>query len=214
VVPGLLLAALLGSPAWAQTRVATVDMRQLFEGYYKTTQARGVLDGEASDMEKDHAKMVEEWKKQKADYQAALASANDQAVSGGERERREKLAEDQLKQLKKSEAGLAEFERSAQSTYKDQTNRVKDKVVEEIRAVVETKARSAGYNLVLDASAIGLVLEASAIGANGVPVFPYYNNTDNDLTQVVLAELNASAPLEPAKTPEKRAEKKADKKQP
>ncbi|HXP61513.1 MAG TPA: OmpH family outer membrane protein [Dongiaceae bacterium] len=205
VVPGLLLAALLGSPAWAQPRVATVDMRKLFEDYYKTKEARAVLDGEATDMAKEHAKMVEDWKKQKEDYQTALASANDQGVSAGERERGKKLAEDKLKQIKKTEAALAEYERSAQSTYKDQTDRVRGKVVEEIRAVLEAKARAAGYTLVFD---------ASAIGPNGVPVFLCYHSTDDDLTQAVLEELNAPAPREPAKAPEKRPEKKADKKKP
>ena len=205
VVPGLLLAALLGSPAWAQSRVATVDMRQLFEDYYKTKEGRAVLDGEATDMAKEHAKMVEDWKKQKEDYQTALANANDQGVSADERERRRKIAEDKLKQIKKSEAALAEYERSAQSTYKDQTDRVKGELVEAIRAVIEAKARAAGYTLVFD---------ASAISPNGVPVFLYYHSTDDDLTQAVLEELNASAPREPAKAPEKRPEKKADQKKP
>jgi outer membrane protein len=205
VVPGLLLAVLLASPAWAQPRVATVDMRKLFDDYYKTKEARAVLDGEATDMAKEHAKMVEDWKKQKEDYQTALANANDQGVSADERERRRKIAEDKLKQIKKSEAALAEYERSAQSTYKDQTDRVRDKVVEEIRAVIDAKARAAGYTLVFD---------ASAISPNGVPVFLFYHSTDDDLTQAVLEELNASAPREPAKAPEKRPEKKADKKKP
>ena len=205
VVAGLLLAALLGGPAWAQSRVATVDMRQLFEDYYKTKEARAVLDGEATDMAKEHAKMVEDWKKQKEDYQTALANANDQAVSADERERRGKLAEDKLKEIKKTEAALAEYERTAQSTYKDQTDRVKGKLVEEIRAVIEAKATVAGYTLVFD---------ASAIGPNGVPVFPYFHSTDDDLTQAVLEGLNAAAPREAAKAPENRPERKAGQKNP
>jgi Skp family chaperone for outer membrane proteins len=205
VVPGLLLVALLGSPAWAQTRIATVDMRKLFDDYYKTKAARAVLDAQKADMEKEHANMVEDWKKQKDDYQTTLASASDQAVSTDEREKRKKLAEDKLKQVKKSEEGLVDYERSAQSTYQDQISRVHDKVIEEIRSVLEAKARSAGYALVLD---------VAAVGANGIPIVLYHNNTDSDLTQAILEQLNATAPPEAAKAPEKQPEKKTDKKRP
>ncbi len=200
VVPGLLLVALAGSPAWAQTRIATVDMRKLFDDYHKTKEAKTVLDAQKADMEKDHAKMVEDWKKLKEDYQTTLAGANDQAVSPDEREKRKKLAEDKLKQVKKSEEGLSDYERSAQSTYEDQIRRVHNKVIEEIRAVLEAKARAAGYTLVLD---------VAAIAANGIPVILYHSNNDNDLTQAILDQLN---PPEAAKTPEKPPEKKTGKK--
>ena len=205
VIPGLLLAALLGSPAWAQPRIATVDMRKLFDDYYKTIQAKAALEVEKADMEKEHAKMVEEWKKQKEDYQITLTSASDQAVSSDERERRKKLAEDKLKQVKKSEDGLVVYEKEAYSTYQDKVNRVHDKVLEEIRSVLDAKARASGYTLVLD---------LAAIGANGIPIVLYHNNTDNDLTQATLGQLNAAAPREPAKTAGKPPEKKAERKKP
>jgi outer membrane protein len=201
----LVLAALLGSPARAQTRIATVDMPKLFDDYYKTKQAKAVLDVLKTDKEKEHANMVDEWKKQKADYQTTLASANDQAVSADEREKRKKLAEDKLTQVKRSESELDRYEREARSTYQDQSDRVKAKVIEEIRSVIEAKARSAGYTLVLD---------VAALGANGIPVVLYHNNSDSDLTQAILDQLNAAAPLEAAKTPEKPPEKETDKKKP
>jgi Skp family chaperone for outer membrane proteins len=201
----LLLAALLGSPAWAQNRIATVDMRKLFDDYHKTKAARAQLDERKADMEKEHANMVEDWKKIKEDYQTTLAASNDQAVSADEREKRKKLAEDKLKQLKKSEDGLVDYERTAQSTYQDQLNRVKEKVIEEIRSVLEAKARSAGYTLVLD---------VAAIGANGIPVVLYHSDNEDDLTQATLEQLNAAAPPEAPKTPEKQPEKKTGKKKP
>ena len=106
VVPGLLLVALLGSPAWAQTRIATVDMTKLFDGYYRTKQARAALDERKAGIEKEHANMLEDLQKLKEQYRTTLAGANDQAVSPGERDTRRKLSEDKLKELKKSEDNL------------------------------------------------------------------------------------------------------------
>jgi len=205
VVPGLLLVALLGSPAWAQTRIATVDMTKLFDGYYRTKQARAALDERKAGIEKEHANMLEDLQKLKEQYRTTLAGANDQAVSPGERDTRRKLSEDKLKELKKSEDNLLDYERSAQSTYNDQKSRVMEKVFEEIRSVLQAKARSDGYALVLD---------VAAIGPNGTPVVLYHNDKDNDLTQAILDQLNAAAPSEDAIAPEKQTGKKGAKAKP
>ncbi|MGO8675056.1 MAG: OmpH family outer membrane protein [Limisphaerales bacterium] len=205
VVPGLLLVALMGSPAWAQTRIATVDMTRLFDGYYKTKQARAALDERKAGIEKEHANMLEDLQKLKEQCRTTLAGANDQAVSPGERETRRKLSEDKLKELKKSEDNLLEYERSAQSIYNDQKSRVMEKVFEEIRSVLQAKARSDGYALVLD---------VAAIGPNGTPVVLYHNDKENDLTQAILDQLNAAAPSEAAIAPEKQTGKKSAKAKP
>jgi Skp family chaperone for outer membrane proteins len=149
--------------------------------------------------------MVEDYKKLTQDYKTTLGTANDQAVSAEERDNRKKLAEDKLKQVKKAEDALVEYERSAQSTYQDQIARVHDKVIDEIRSVLDAKARAAGYNLVFD---------LAAVGGNGIPVILFHNDTEHDLTQTVLEQLNATAPPEAPKTPnpQKQPEKNEKKK--
>ncbi len=203
VATGLLLAVLLSASAWAQGRIATVDMKALFDGYYKTIEAKAALDGQAADLEKEHTSMVNEWKKLKDEYQDALGSANDQKFSSEERERRKKLAEDKLKLLKRSEDALTEYERSAQTRYADQKQRVHDKVIEEIRAVLEAKAKAAGYSLVLD---------VAGVSANSLVPIVLYHTAENDITQAILDQLNAAAPAPTVKAPEKQTDKKADKK--
>ncbi|MGA2864060.1 MAG: OmpH family outer membrane protein [Verrucomicrobiota bacterium] len=202
VLAGLLLVWLLGSSAWAQGRIATVDTHKLLVDYYRAKQARAALDENKAEVEKEHANMVNDLKKLKEDYETTLASASDQIVSPEERDKRKKLAEDKLKRVKESEDGLGAYERSAQSRYEEQARRVQVRLSEEIRSVLEAKAKSAGCALVLD---------VAGLGANGSPIILYSNN-ENDLTQVILDELNAAAPPEALKTPEKPPAKKAEKK--
>jgi outer membrane protein len=177
-------------------------MRKLWNDYYRAKQARAALDENKADVEKEHVSMVNDWKKLKEDYQTTLATASDQAVSPEERDKRKKLAEDKLKRVKESEDALGAYERSAQSRYDEQVRRVFDKVIVDIRSVLEAKAKSAGCALVLD---------VASLGPNGIPIV-LYNNNENDLTQVILDELNAAAPPEALKTPEKPPAKKAEKK--
>src|SRR5438445_5650172 len=116
IVPGLLLISLLSCSACAQGRIATIDLRKVFESYWKTKQADAALKDRAADMEKEHKNMLDDWKKAKEDYQTLLTSANDQAVSSEERDKRKKLAEDKFKQIKDSEDSIRQYEVQAKST--------------------------------------------------------------------------------------------------
>ena len=92
LLPALLLAGLLSSTALAQNNIGTIDLRKVFDGYWKTKQADVGLKERAADMEKEHKNMVDDLKKGDDDYKQILASSNDQAVSAEERDKRKKTA--------------------------------------------------------------------------------------------------------------------------
>jgi outer membrane protein len=194
----LLLVALPGSSAWAQGRFATVDLRKVFDNYWKTKQADAALKDRAADMEKDHKNMLDDYQKAKNDYTTLLADANNQALSTDEREKRKKAAEDKLKSIKDSEDTIAQYERQARTTLDEQRRRMRDNIVGEIRKVLDAKAKSAGYSLVFD---------TTAESANSTP-FILYSNNENDLTDSLLQQLNAAAPPDLPKTDETPADKK------
>jgi Skp family chaperone for outer membrane proteins len=209
-VPLLLLISLIAGSACAQGRIATVELRKIFDGYWKTKQADAALKDRAADIEKDHKNMLDDWKKAKDEYQTLLGDANNQTLSFEEREKRKKSAEDKLKQIKESEEAISQYERQARTTLDEQRKRMRDSIVEEIRAAVNSKAKSAGYALVIDTGAESGNGNAAA-GTPGTPVFLYVNN-ENDITDVVLSQLNAGAPAETPKTEAKPADKKDDNK--
>jgi Skp family chaperone for outer membrane proteins len=202
LVAGCLLASLLSSSAWAQTRLATVDLRKIFDGYWKTKQADAALKDRAADIEKDHKTMLDDWKKAKDEYQTLLTDANNQTLSLEERDKRKKSAEDKFKQIKESEDAIGQYERQARTTLDEQRKRMRDTIVEEIRTAVNGKAKAAGYAIVLD---------TAAESANNTPIVLFSSN-ENDMTDAVLAQLNAGAPAETPKKEEKPAEKKDEQK--
>jgi outer membrane protein len=202
LVPGVLLVFAMTSPGWAQGRVATVDLRKLFDNYWKTKQADAGLKERAAEIEKDHKTMLDDWKKAKDEYQTLLVDANNQTVSLDEREKRKKSAEDKFKQIKDAEDAIAQYERQARTTLDEQRKRMRDSIVEEIRTSVKGKAVSAGYAVVVD---------TAAESASGAPVVLYANN-ENDITDAVLTQLNAGAPAETPKPEDKTSGKKDEKK--
>jgi outer membrane protein len=200
-VPGLLLISLLGGTAWGQGRIGTVDLRKVFDGYWKTKQADAALKDRAADIEKEHKTMLDEWKKSKDEYQGLLVEANNQTLSIEERDKRKKSAEDKFKQIKDSEDAITQYERQARTTLDEQKKRMRDSIVEEIRTTVNGKAKSAGY---------GLVIDTASESASNTPIVLYANN-ENDMTEAILSQLNAGAPAEAAKPQDKKDDMKAGK---
>ena len=182
----ILLLAFLSVPALAQTKIGTVDLRKLFDGYWKTKQAQAVLNDRKTQLDKDDKSMRDDLKKASEEYQKLLEQANDQAISADERDKRKQAAADKLKQLQDSKTAIDQFERQAQVTLAEQSQRMRDNILNEIKAAVAAKAKAAGYLLVIDAAAGNRQSHAAVV----------YSSGENDLTAAVLKQLNAGAPID------------------
>lgn len=176
--------AFLSVPALAQSRIATVDLRKLFDGYWKTKQAQVYIKQQAAKLDDTDKGMQDDLKKANDEYQQLLQQANDQAISADERAKRQQAADAKLKQLQSSQAAMTQFEREAQAKLAEQRQQMRADILKEIQATITAKAQAGGYALVID---------SAAETANGTPAV-LYNNNDNDLTGAVLTQLNAGAP--------------------
>ncbi len=202
ILPGLLLMSLLSTTAWAQGRIATIDLVKVLEKYWKREQAEAVLKERLADMEKEFKNMGTDFNKTKDEYQKDLAGANDQAVSQEERDKRKRAAEDKLKYLRDQEDTMRQYRAQATATLDEQGRRMRENILGEIRTLVNAKAKSAGYFMVVD---------TSSESAKGTPIVLFATN-ENDLTDTILLQLNSTAPADAAKPEPKKDEKKDEKK--
>jgi Skp family chaperone for outer membrane proteins len=181
----------LSVPALAQTKIGTVDLRKLFDGYWKTKQAQVALNDRKTQLDRDDKGMRDDLKKGSDEYQKLLEQANDQAIASDERDRRKQAAADKLKQLQDNKTAIDQFERQAQVTLSEQGQRMRENILTEIKAAVTTQAKAAGYSLVIDAAAETANATTAVI----------YTSGENDLTAAVLKQLNAGAPISALSTP-------------
>ena len=193
-----LLLSLAGGTAWAQTKIATVDLRKLFDNYWKTKQADGALKDLETDLKKELSSLRDTHKKMTEDYQRLLADANDQAVSSDERDKRKKSAEAKLRDIKENEDTIKGYVTQADERLLLQRRRMRETILNEIRTMINAKAKAGNYALVVD---------TAAETPNATPVF-IYTSGENDLTTNLLEQLNAAAPVEFPKSAEKKEEKK------
>lgn len=182
----MLCAALLAAPlaASAADRIAVVDLKKVFDGYWKTKQADLNLKERAGELDKKRKDMLDDLKKAGDEYKKLVESSTDSAVSIEERDRRKKLAETKLRELQEIEQSIGQFDRSARAQLGESQRNMRDKIVVEIRDLVNKKAKTAGYAAVLDSAAESAV---------GTPIL-LFNASLPDLTDEVISQLNATAP--------------------
>jgi Skp family chaperone for outer membrane proteins len=185
LIPTILLLALLAAPgatltAHAQTKIATVDMRKLLNGYWKTKQSNAILETRKADLRKELKDMADGLDKAQTDYKQLLSQADDPTISDSERERRKQAVSDKAKTINDSKAAYDQFSRQAEVQLQDQVQRMTSNLIADIQAAIKTKAKLTGYSLVLNSTSDAVAFDAG----------------DADLTADVLAQLNAGAPID------------------
>jgi outer membrane protein len=183
LLSSVLFAALTWS-AQAQQKIGIIDLRKVFDNYYKTKIADAGLKEEAGELDAQKKEMVESFRKQEEEWKKLLDRANDQALSSDQRDRSKKEAEQKLVSLKEMEQTITGFERSARARLSEKQRRKRDQVLVEIREVIDARAKAAGYSLVLDTAAESIANTPIVIFSSG----------ENDLTEIVLNKLNETAP--------------------
>jgi outer membrane protein len=185
------LLAFLSVPALAQNKIATVDLRKLFDGYWKKQQAQTVLNDRQAQFIKDAKSLSDDLKKGGDEYQKLLEQANDQALSTDQRDKYKQAAADKLKQLQDAKNAMDQFEHQAQITLSEQSQRMRENVLSDIKVAVTAQAKVAGCSLVIDAAAETANATTAVI----------YTSGENDLTDAVLKRLNAGAPISATPAP-------------
>ncbi len=181
----LVLAGLLAAPASAQiAKFGVVDLRKVFDNYWKTKQADANLKEEAAGLDKEKKTMLDQYQKDQETYKKKLDSSNDSVVSAEEREKRKKDAEDLLLKLREGQNTIEQFDRQARSTLGEKQRRMRDNLLGEIKDVVKARANAGNYNYIID---------AAAETVNNTPVLLFTSGA-NDITDEVLAQLNLTAP--------------------
>jgi outer membrane protein len=194
LIAGCVFAA--GATAADAQRIATVDLRRVFDNYWRTKQADAKLKEDAADLEKDSKMMVDQYRKGEVDYKKLLDGANDPAISTAEREKRKQDAENELINLRALESRIKQYDTTSRATLGEKQRRVRDNILTEIRDTIKAKVKSGGYTLVLD---------TAAETPNSTPIILYSAGND-DITEAVLSQLNVNAPPSaPAKSDAKPA---------
>lgn len=182
---GLIALLVMTSGALAQPKIGLIDLKKVFDGYWMTRQQNAELKETEAEYEKSRRRLLDDYQRAGEEYKKLLEAANDQALSSDERAKRKTEGERKVLEIREIEQSITQFDRTMRQTLTDQTKRMRDRILVKIREVIDTQARSGGFTMVLDTVAETI---------NQTPMILYHNG-QNDITDSVLAELNATAPI-------------------
>lgn len=183
-----------------QLKIAAVDMGKVFAEYYKTKKAESELKDRAGGYEKELRDRAGELEKLREDGKKLQEDAENPAFNEEKRVEKRKAVETKATEFRLLAQQLQEMKNNRERELKDQQNRVRGAIVEEISKVIQDKAKREGYSLVVDKT--GLTL-------SGVSAFIFVQDS-LDITADIIKTLNATAPAGAAAAPA--AEPKSNKK--
>lgn len=181
LLPLLALAILSGGANRAmaqQLKVGTVDMKKVFENYYKTKDAEQRINEARNAAKKELEDRMDTYKKATEEVQKLTDDLNRPELSKEAKDSRNKQRDEKINELKTMEREIREFQATREKQLSEQTMRMRGGIVEEIDKVVKDRVKAEQFDLVLDRSGQSL---------NAVNVVLYSRETYDFTTEVITA---------------------------
>ena len=189
----------------ADLRIATIDLNEVFNNYFKTKVELEKLKAEAKKYEDRLKKLKGDFDQLKTQLERQQKNAADPALAPAERKRREAAMRDTYLRMKEIEQSSQNLQRASREKLLQQRKNVTENLLKEITEVVTARAKAGKFNFVLDT---GETLDVPSGLGRAVVLF---NDGENDFTDSILKQLNATNPDKtsaPKGAPKKGGEKK------
>ena len=181
--------AFLPSTVSAQSvtiRIGTVDMKKVFESYYKTKDAESKINEARNNAKKELEERMDTAKKLLEEVKKLDEDINRPELGKEAKEQKTKARGEKAGDLQTMDREIREFQASREKQLQEQSVRMRGGIVDEINKVVSEKVKADGYDIVFDRSGPSL---------NGVPVVLYAKET-YDFTPDVITALNKNRSAE------------------
>jgi len=167
--------------AQAQMKVGTIDMKQVFDSYYKTKDAEAKINESRAQAQKELAERLDTFNKAQEQARKLNDEAGKSELSEKAKAEKVKGLNEKLQELGVMQREVQEFQQTRERQLSEQSVRSRNSLVEEINKIVSDVVKTNGYDLVFDKSGQSL---------NAVNVL-VHSKDSFDFTADVLSKLNA-----------------------
>lgn len=180
----LLGAALIGTAstasAQAMVKIGSVNMKKVFESYFKTKDAEQRINEARNAAKKELDERMEGYQKGVQEVTKMNEEINNPALGKETKETKSKARDERVAELKGMEREIQEFRATREKQLQEQSARMRQGIVDDINKVVLEKVRADNFDLVVDPSGMSL---------NGVAVVMFAKES-YDFTPDVVTALN------------------------
>jgi outer membrane protein len=180
----LVLSLAFAGTASAELKIGSVDMKKIFESYWRTKEAETKMSETRAVLKRD----LDERMEKRKELQDQIEKLNDDIkkpeLSKEKAQTKMKERDDKIGEWQTMMRELQQYQGEKEKQLADQTLRIRNGIVDEIRKVVDDEVKSVGYDLVFDISGNSI---------NNVPVILYAKES-YDFTKTIIEKLNATRP--------------------
>ena len=161
-------------------KIAVIDMNRVFQEYNKTRVNEAKLKKQAEIFKEYSTQLAQSLAQLRQEFIKLRDDSQNMVYSAAERENRRLNAQEKYRQAAAKEQELREYNRERQAQLRDEYEKLRNSILEDISRVVEAKCLAEGYGLVLDKSGRSL---------NNIPLV-VYSSKMLDITDSVIQTLN------------------------
>lgn len=173
----------------ADLKVGTIDMKAVFDGYYKTKEAEAKINEARTQAKKELDERLDIFNKAQEEARKLNDEANKPELSEKAKAEKSKALNEKLQALGTLQREVQEFQQTRERQLSEQSVRSRNALLEDLNKVIADKVKAAAYDLVLDKS-------GQSLNAVGILV---YSKDSFDFTSDVIAEVNKASKSSPSK---------------
>lgn len=174
----LLALAGLALTLQADIKIVTVDMARVFNEYYRVQQAQTSFQQSVEEANADIQEMIEGGQALAEEFEMEVAKMENPALTESGQQQARQRAEELQFELQQIERDIQRFQQETQAVLQERRQNILNLHMGEIRDVVQRISRNEGASLALNTQGTSVIFASSSL----------------DITDAVLARLNADAP--------------------
>jgi Skp family chaperone for outer membrane proteins len=179
------LALSFGLSASADLKIALVDTGKAFDAYYKTKDTAAKIAAKENTFKKEMQDLQIEYEQSQEEAQTLEMAAKDASLPSDVRKDKDSALAQKVQDLQSMERELKQMGQERAQEIRDQLLRDHQEIADEIMKAITDYAGPHGYDLILD---------RSAVSQRSITLFPFNAGGVVDITDEIIAKLNASAP--------------------
>lgn len=170
-----------GATASAQTvKIGTVDMKRVFESYYKTKDAESKINEKRNAAKKELEDRMEVAKKALDEVKKLDEDIQKPELSASAKAEKTRIRNEKANDLQAMDREIREFQQTQEKQLNELSVRMRAGIVDDINKIVESRVKAENYDIVFDKSGPSL---------NGVPIV-MFSRDNYDFTSDVVTLLN------------------------
>tara|TARA_S200000501_G_scaffold52639_1_gene42764 strand:- start:4807 stop:5376 length:570 start_codon:yes stop_codon:yes gene_type:complete len=176
----LLIIIFLSAASYADQKIAYVNLKELFEKFYKTELAQDQINQQIDEVSYERELRLDDINSIRKEIEKLREESRDEMLTDEARKNKRFQLEDRLIEMQEAQSDMKEYETLRRKQIEEQNSRMQKGLIDEIQSVIVNFAEEKNFDCVID---------NSANSSTGTDIILFVGE-NADITAEVLGRLN------------------------